>query len=231
MSLLLLLGCAPLVVAWPPPSALPTQVAPLDAKEVEVGLGVTPTLSSDGLVNLFQGTFAGEAGVGLGEGLSLTLSGSKFLLGPSAGAELAWWRWQGDWRDAGLLLGLAGAWSEGRYTPDDPYDDDDEEPVDYHYVSIAPSLGGQVAWKLGDRLSFPTRIRASYSRTLPNETVSSTTWAVWTELGGGVRFQFTDHLAGGAGLQLTWLALKGAVLPQPLPSAALSVQGRFGGKD
>lgn len=230
MTLLLLTGCAPLLVAWPPPAALPTQGAPLDAKEVEVGLGATPTVSEDGLGPLLQGAWVGEAGVGLGRDLSLSVSGSKFLLGPAGGAELAWWRWQGERRDAGLLLGVAGSWSKNSYTDQgDPEDESDDTTVPYHYLSLAPSVGGQVAWKVGDRLSFPTRLRVSYSRSFPNETVDATTWSVWTEVGTGARFELTDHLAAGAGLQLTWLNLKGAFFPQPIPSASVSLQGRFGG--
>lgn len=230
MSLLILLGCGPLVVAWPPPSALPTQVAPLDAREVEVGLGVTPAFGQLQGRNLFQGTIVGEAGVGLGRDLSLTLSGTRNWLGPAGAAELAWWPKRADRVDAGALFSLGGAWSEGTWTDQgDPDAKGDEVDLAYHYVSVAPGLGGQAAWHAGEYLSFPTRARVSYSRTIPNETLSSSRWAVWTELGAGARVQATERLAFGAGVQLLWIAPNGAFVATPFPSVAVSAQGRFGG--
>lgn len=242
---MLVTGCAPLVVAWPPPSMLPTQVVPLAPAEVELGAGVSPLVVGTTGANGLQGSWGGQAGIGIGHDLSLSLNGSEHLLGPTGAATLWWWPVETDRIDAGAILGVGASWSKSSFTVEDPVVDDDGEPVvdedgepvttdrttDYSYASIAPAVGAQVAFKAGKVLSFPVLTRVSYSRTFAHSGVDGARWAAWAELAAGARVALGRYVALGAGPQALWLVASGdGGTPAPLVSVVLSLEARLGGE-
>lgn len=172
MLLLVLTGCVPPAVHFPPPTLHGTELVPVDQGVVAIsgGVGGIAMFGDDSAasVDLFGGIINAGAGYGLPANFDLALQGSVNYYGPELGLQ-AGWTASGD----GLVkhgpfigLGLNHQHFQGDYTVAEGTDEEDTVHYDYQYWNLAPYLGYRVLVPVGKVVEVPVGVRMSDSLVL-----------------------------------------------------------------
>ena len=230
-------GCAPIVIAYPPPSPIAHTVEPLPAHTAEVGLGATSltVTGADGIgwvPNFYGGTVMAQAGWGLTDRVDLRLTGSTHLQGPTGGLQVGYQalvreRWSLGVTSA-LNASLArGSFSETVTAVDSDgnvlYDENGEPyqetvTTEYGYTSFAPSAGARASWRAWPRITFTGAVRASYAVTRATEGLrQEMPRQLWIETWTGVTWGRPSGFVASAGFHYMPWPL-GRVGPNPLLS-------------
>jgi hypothetical protein len=196
--LLTLLGCAPLIVPWPPPADLPSGISELDHGQGELGAGWSEMTSFGAgvglLPNWFGGSLHGDGRLGLGKGWDLGLDVSQQLLGPTAGVTAGKWYTLGPRFSAGPMFGVGSSFSQGAVSERLDTDEHGETVTypayEYSYLTAAPSVGGRMTWKPVPHVSVPALVRVAGSAVIPTLNVAWGHEALWLETAAGVRLDY-----------------------------------------
>ncbi len=217
-----LVGCGPIVIAYPPPAMLPGAIEPLGGGEIDLGVGASGLLlaNTDSVApfaNPLGGPLLVGGGVGLGHGVDVSVTASQHVQGPTGGLQVGLWLLDRPMVQAGPTLGVAGSLASGDFAfqvpvvgPDGPVTDEDGEPVTtaidrhYAYTTLAPSVGGRLVFRPVDHWSVPVAVRGSYSLAFAREGLDE--WGMprlaWIEGLAGVGWSPTDHFTLGVGTGL-----------------------------
>lgn len=233
----LLLGCGPIVIAYPPPSPIAHAVTPLPAHTAEAGLGATSLtiVGADGVgwvPNFYGGTVMAGGGWGLGAGFDLRLTASTHLQGPTGGLQLGYQARVRERWSLGFTGGLSGSLARGSYsetiTAVDAaghvlYDDNGDAyqqsvTTDYSYITVAPSAGVRAAWQVWPRLAFTGAARGSYALTHARTGIrQEMPRQLWLETWTGISWGRPSGMVVSAGFHyLPWPI--GRVGPNPMIS-------------
>jgi hypothetical protein len=211
--LVLLAGCGPTVIAYPPPAALPGAVEPLDPRQIGVTLGPSaflyadsngPALMSDQLGGLLVGSF----GVGIADGLDVAVTGSQTLQGPTGSVDVGMRIRETPAFYLGAVGGLAGSTARDTYTVEVPTDPDDPDAkvehtsLPYSYATLAPHLGVRAVWQKYEQVHIPLLLRGSYSFAFAQEGLDDgydMPHYAWVELSSGVVYAPARVFAVGLG--------------------------------
>jgi hypothetical protein len=233
----LTLGCAPIVIAYPPPSPLAHTAEPLPAHTAEVGVGGT-SLTITGangigwVPNFYGGTLMAQAGWGLSDRFDVRLTGSTHLQGPTGGLQLGYQalvreRWSLGFTSAFNASVARGSFSETVTAVDaggDVLYDENGDPyqetvtTEYGYTSFAPSTGLRASWRAWPRITFTGAARVSYSITRATSGLrQEMPRQLWIETWTGVTWGRPSGVMVSAGFHYMPWPL-GRVGPNPLLS-------------
>lgn len=241
----MLVGCGPIIIAYPPPTMLPGTLDAPGPGEVDIAAGASAFVAEGVAGNFYGGTALGAVDVGLGKGFDLSVTASQHLQGPTAGVTVARTFIDQPHFELAATAGLAGSSVDEDTTVQedvldengDPVLDEYGEPVteertvEYAYLTVAPSLGARVVLRASEQVAFPIALRASHSWVVATKGLSGDMpRLLWTELMAGVVWR--PVRAFGVGLGAGWYGVgnEHGYTVWPLPIVNASVDVRFGGR-
>lgn len=236
--LLFLLGCAPYIVAWPPPSALPGGQTEIGPHELELGFGgnaviglaTEQSILPSFFPNYFSGPFIGQGRLGFDGGWDLTMGSSRHLLGPTTDVAVGRWFTLGPTLSVGPQIGVGGSYSEASYSTLEKVDASGNVvtpsvDVPYSYLSVAPIIAGRLDWHPSRIVSVPLLLRGSYSMVIPLQNAADRRM-FWLDLMPALRFNVTRGFGVGLGPG-AHLVFEAGQVPYAIFDAQLSIHGRF----
>lgn len=240
VATLLLTGCGPMIVAFPPPTMLPGTLDAPEPGQVGVAGGASLYVGPGGAVeNFYGGGILGAASVGLPENVDVSFTGSRTILGPTLGLQGGWDIYDTEKLDLAplVVLGFTSDHDAGTKTVTTTDDSgqkvEEEVPFDITYVTLAPGLGGRMVYRPTRWLAFPVVLRGSHSwvlagRGLEQEDMPEMTWF---EAQVAVVVRPIPEVGVGLGVgDYAMLSENGALGVWPIPNLNASVDVRFGGK-
>jgi hypothetical protein len=238
--MVLLTGCGPTIIAYPPPTMLPGTLDAPEPGKVDLAVG-TSVWAGDGgaALNFWGGGMLGAAAFGLPENVDLSLTASRTLQGPTFGLQGGWDAFDTDKLDIAPIVALGFSSNHDAGTVTQKETDEEgvvtevEESWDFTYFTVAPGLGARLVYRPTPWLSVPVLLRGSHSWAIAGRGVGQAAMpeATWLEaqLGAVVRPVPAFGIGVGAGMY-TLIGEDGAAVVWPYPHLNASLDVQFGGK-